>query len=154
MTEQEQESQEARVADQGPRTAPNVGGEGSTLEEAPSEPVEGETFSREYVQQLREEAASHRVKAKRAEALEMALREASLREAAGPILEDVTDLAWSDTFEDEETGLPSSELIRQAAEELAERKPHLARVRGDIGQGRRVDVPEGFNLAEALRLNS
>lgn len=138
--------------------------------QAPTDPVEGtgeaepgsgpesedsgDTFSREYVETLRAEAATHRVAAKRAEAFEVALRAATIREAAGPVLQDVDDLAWSDDFIDEESGLPSAELIRAAAEELADRKPHLARVRGDIGQGRHSETTEEFSLAGALRQNA
>ena len=47
-------------------------GETETEEPVPVEdaaPEEQETFTREYVQKLRDEAAGHRVKAKRADAL-------------------------------------------------------------------------------------
>ncbi len=42
---------------------------GSTDEAPPTGETEPETFDREYVQKLRDEAAGHRVKAKRTDAL-------------------------------------------------------------------------------------
>ena len=44
-----------------PQDEPNKGSTGTTSGPTPSEP---ETFSREYVEKLRKEAADHRVKAK------------------------------------------------------------------------------------------
>lgn len=122
--------------------------------EPAQEPAEGaeETFTREYVEQLRTEAAESRVKAKRATDLETALRTAVVEKVAGPILQDATSLEWSDEYADEH-GMPDPEKIREAAEALATEKPHLSRVRGDVLQGHRGEESDAgtVDLAGLLR---
>ena len=111
---------------------------------------EPETFSREYVEQLRSEAADYRVKAKRAETAETFLQELAIRQGTDDILVDSDDLPWSDEFNDD-NGYPSFEKIRTAAEALIIKKPHLGRPRGDVGQGRQSDSASQVSLSEILR---
>ena len=110
---------------------------------------EPETFDREYVQKLRDEAAGHRVKAKRAEALAAAL--VTAQAALTGKLADPTDLPFSDDLLDED-GHVDEQKVQAAVDELVKRKPHLAarRPRGDVGQGARPEVQEE-GLASLLR---
>lgn len=135
--------------DKAPEGSEPVGAAGEPVE--PSEDAGGgdDSFSRAYVEQLRTEAAESRVKAKRAEELEEALRAAVTAMATQGILADPTDLAWDDRFNGE-NGMPDQEAIRAAAEELASRKPHLGRVRGDVGAGVRGEEPM-VSLSALLR---
>lgn len=120
-------------------------------ENEPQEPEnEPDMFSAAYVAELRAEAAEHRVGAKKMTAFRDAYREASIREAAREILADPADLAWSDEF-DGEDGMPDSEKISEAAKAFADAKPHLARARGDVGQGFRGDESDSVDLASLLR---
>lgn len=96
-----------------------------------------ETFSREYVEGLRQESARYRERAKAADALRHQLHEALVR--LDGRLADPTDLTYSDTHLDD---------ITAAITELIGRKPHLARKpHGDIGQGARSDsvAPNDFS---------
>ncbi|GAB2934162.1 hypothetical protein GCM10027047_33230 [Rhodococcus aerolatus] len=111
---------------------------------------EPETFSADYVKELRDEAAANRVAAKRAATLETALRDAVISNVAKSILADPTDLAWSDDLADDD-GMPDPDAIRQAATALAARKPHLGRVSGDAGQGFRGDDSGSVSLLELLK---
>ncbi len=108
-----------------------------------------EVFDREYVQKLREEAAGHRVRAKRADALAAAL--VSAQAALTGKLADPTDLAYSDDLLDD-NGLVDEGKVRAAVDALLERKPHLAarRVVGDVGQGARPSE-DAFSLVGLLR---
>lgn len=112
---------------------------------------DGDTFSRDYVEQLRTEAADHRVRAKRADDLATRLLAATVREATHGVLVDPTDLPTGDHLLDED-GFPDSDAIATAARELVEAKPHLgvARPAGDIGQGARPDA-EPMGLAGIMR---
>ncbi|MGD7706340.1 hypothetical protein [Microlunatus sp. Y2014] len=88
-----------------------------------------ETFPREYVEQLRKEAAEARVKAKRADDLAQQLfhsRVASLDRLADP-----SDLPYDEAL------LDDSAALEAAVDALVATKPHLAarKPRGDIGQG-------------------
>ncbi|MBS45604.1 MAG: hypothetical protein CMH83_21020 [Nocardioides sp.] len=120
---------------------------------APGEPSgtdQAETFSREYVEKLRSENAEQRTKAKRAEDAETRLRDLAVAAAVRGILTDPTDLGWSDEYADED-GWPDAEKITAAAEALVERKPHLARPSGDVGQGRHSDTDEPVSLVGLLQ---
>ena len=110
---------------------------------------EPDTFDREYVQRLRDEAAGHRVRAKRADALAAAL--VTAQAAATGRLADPTDLPFSEDLLDDD-GLVDDGKVRAAVDELIARKPHLAarRPRGDVGQGARPE-PDDTGLAGLLR---
>lgn len=124
---------------------------GTDGQEATSETPEGaESFSREYVTQLREEAKEAREKAKRADWLETEVRSLAITAATLTILADPADLTWSDEFTGED-GLPDQALISEAAEGLVKAKPWLGRVRGDVGQGQHTEQEEPFSLMELLR---
>lgn len=110
---------------------------------------QAETFDREYVQKLRDEAAGHRVKAKRAETLAASLVTATA--ALTGKLADPTDLPFDEALLDDD-GMVDQAKVRAAVEDLIKRKPHLAarRPTGNVGQGAR---PEGddVGLAGLLR---
>lgn len=122
--------------------------------EGPTAPEEPDSFPRDYVEQLRREAAEHRTKAKRADELELMLLETLIARAGSGVLHDPEDV-WEgkevDDFLDED-GMPSLEKVRTAVEELVERKPHLAvqKPRGDIDQGAR-EQPTSPNLLDLIR---
>jgi hypothetical protein len=117
------------------------------------EPVEPEnepdTFPRSYVEELRAENAARRKDADQVGPLREALQDAYLRQACEGVLHD--PISWSEEFNNPETGMPDPEKIRAAAEALAEEKPHLARVRGDAGQGFRGSESDSVDLAGILR---
>ncbi len=108
-----------------------------------------ETFDREYVQKLRDEAAGYRVRAKRTDALNARL--ATAQAALTGKLADPTDLPFTDDLLDDD-GLVDEDKVRAAVEDLIKRKPHLAarRPTGDVGQGARPEAPE-MGLASLLR---
>jgi hypothetical protein len=107
-----------------------------------------DTFPRAYVEQLRAENAARRKEAEQVTPLREALQVAYLRQGCDGILHD--PISWSDDFNDDD-GLPDLDKIKAAAEALAAEKPHLARVRGDAGQGFRGDDSDAVDLAELLR---
>ncbi len=96
---------------------------------------EQETFSREYVQQLRDEAAAHRVKAKDRDTLADRLVVALV--AGTGRLADPDDLPRTAEL----LAAPTPENVTAAVDELLARKPHLGsrRPTGDAGQGARPD---------------
>ena len=119
--------------------------EEKTPQEGAQEPDEGaETFPRSYVEQLRAEAAEHRVKAKRADDLARELF--TFRVTALGKLADPTDLAFDEQLLDDGAALEA------AVDELISRKPHLAdrRPTGDVDQGAR-ESGETVDLAQMLR---
>lgn len=97
--------------------------------ETPVAEVEQEQFPRAYVEQLRQEAADARVRARRADDLAQQLF--SARVAATGLLADPTDLPYDEQLLDDQAAMEA------AIEALITAKPHLAsRIpRGDIGQG-------------------
>lgn len=104
---------------------------------------EPETFSREYVQGLRDENAKARIAAKRADTLAQALFHA--RVTALGKMADPTDLAFDEALLDDGAALEA------VVDELIARKPHLAaRTFGDVGQGARP-TGEQVDLAGMLR---
>ena len=110
-------------------------------QDAPDTP---DTFPRAYVEQLRQEAAEARVKAKRADDLAEQLFVA--RVAATGRLADPSDLPFdADALDD----LPAMEA---AIDALIAAKPHLAArtPRGDIGQGITTQTTD-VDLAALLR---
>ncbi len=117
---------------------------------SPKGETEPETFDREYVQKLRDEAAGHRVKAKRADALNARL--ATAQAALTGKLADPTDLPFTDELLDDD-GLVDEGKVKAAVDDLIKRKPHLAvrRPIGDVGQGARPEAPADGGLAALLR---
>lgn len=113
------------------------------------EGTEPKTYDEEYVKNLRDEAAAHRVKAKRAEEAETRLHELAIADAVRGILTSPDDLGWSDEYADED-GWPDPKKIRAAAEDLVGRKPYLARPTGDVGQGRHDEPDESVSLSTML----
>ncbi|OBC08991.1 hypothetical protein A5784_06335 [Mycobacterium sp. 852013-50091_SCH5140682] len=110
-----------------------------TTPEADSDVAESdtETFSREYVETLRQESAKYRERAKGADELRHRLHDALVK--LDGRLADPTDLTYSDENLDD---------IARAITDLIERKPHLARKpRGDVGQGVRSEstAPTDFS---------
>lgn len=96
-----------------------------------------ETFSREYVEGLRQESAKYRDRAKGADDLRHRLHDALVR--LDGRLADPSDLAYADENLDD---------VPAAITDLIERKPHLARKpSGDVGQGVRSesDAPKDFS---------
>ncbi len=127
-------------------------GEGASADDAATGQdvaVEQESFDREYVQKLRDEAAGYRVRAKRTDALNARL--ATAQAALTGKLADPTDLPYDDALLDDD-GLVDEDKVRAAVDALIERKPHLAarRPTGNVGQGARPETPE-IGLADLLR---
>lgn len=113
--------------------------------DTPAAPAtEQETFPRAYVEQLRQEAADARVKARRADDLAQQLF--SARVAATGLLVDAADLPYDEQLLDDPGAMEA------AIEALITAKPHLAsRIpRGDIGQGV-SDPADTVDLAALLR---
>lgn len=121
----------------------------SEQQQAPEGEQQPETFSREYVENLRAEAAEQRVKGKRADAL--AARLATAHAAATGRLADASDLAFDEALLDDD-GLVDPAKVEAAVEALLAAKPHLASrtPRGDVGQGARPESDE-VSLAGLLR---
>ncbi|AUH69794.1 MULTISPECIES: hypothetical protein [Gordonia] len=91
---------------------------------------DADTFSREYVEKLRQENGKYRQRAQRADELAHRLHRALV--AADGRLQDPTDLDYADDHLDED-----GSRLREAIDDLLQRKPHLAARRpiGDVGQG-------------------
>lgn len=106
--------------------------------------AEPDMFPRAYVEQLRQENAEHRVRAKRTDDLARRLHTA-LATATGR-LADPTDLAF------DEAHLDDPHALAEAIGDLLTRKPHLAsrRPAGDIGQGA-IGFEDDINLSAMLR---
>lgn len=104
---------------------------------ADSDESEPDTFTREYVAELRREAAGHRARAHAAEERADTLARTLWveRVAALNLLADPTDLPYNDGALDE----PAE--IRRLADELLAAKPHLRtrRILARVGQGERDD---------------
>lgn len=104
-----------------------------------------ETFPREYVEKLRQEAADARVKAKKADELAQALFVA--RVAATGRLADPSDLPFNADL------LDDAQQLTAAIDALLDAKPHLASrtPRGNIGQGPTGADTGTVDLAALLR---
>ncbi len=116
----------------------------------PSGAEEPNIFPRSYVEELREENARHRTKAKRSEQLTARLVTAYAAHTGK--LADPEDLPFSEDLLDDE-GMPERTKVVAAVDELLTRKPHLAAVRpsGNVGQGARGTEGHMVSLADLLR---
>lgn len=105
---------------------------------------EQDTFSRDYVEKLRQENGKYRQRAQRTDELAHRLHTALV--AATGRLADPTDLEFS------EDHLEDPQALQAAVEALLSSKPHLAarRPRGDVGQGA-TGTADGVDLASLLR---
>jgi hypothetical protein len=108
---------------------------------------ETDTFTRDYVEGLRQENAKYRQRAARADELAQRLHTELVR-ATGR-LADPSDLAF------DEAHLEVSDNLSRAIDELLTRKPHLAtrRPSGEIGQGA-ARAGSTVDLAAILRGNA
>lgn len=98
--------------------------------EADTTDDDADTFSREYVEKLRQENGKYRQRAQRADQLGHRLHRALV--TADGRLQDPTDLDY-----DDEHLTDDGASLTQAIDDLLTRKPHLAarRPTGDVGQG-------------------
>jgi hypothetical protein len=112
--------------------------------------VEAETFSAEYVKTLREEAASHRVKAKRTDEANVRLLQA-LAQADGRLIE-AGELAFTSDLIDDD-GIVDGAKVTAAIDALIAMKPYLASRRPTmtIAQGVQTQVPETPGLFALIR---
>lgn len=113
--------------------------------EAPAEPAaepEGDTFPREYVEDLRKESAGYRTQLRTVqEQLHRALVEKS------GALADPADLEFDAAH------LDDPEALQAAIDAVIEAKPHLKARKfvGDVGQGGRTSAPAEVNLLGMLQ---
>ena len=112
-----------------------------------------ETFSADYVRDLREEAAAHRVKAKRVD--EANARLVAAYAAQDGRLVDVEALPMSEDMLDDE-GLVDPEKVAAAIGDLITAKPYLAsrKPTTPLPQGVREDVPTTPSLFDFIRQRS
>lgn len=126
----------------------------SEVETEATEDGEQDTFDRAYVQELRAEAAEHRVKAKEAQealdAAESRYKALAVESGASGVLKRPDALEWQDDWLGED-GTADLDAIREAATQYASNYPHAAVVSGDVGQGYRGDAVAGVDLAGMLR---
>lgn len=120
-----------------------VNEETSDAEDTTEEPDGEDTFPREYVEKLRDEAARYRQRAGRVDEISERLHRL-LVERTGR-LADPTDLEF------DEAHLDDADALDAAIDALLDRKPHLAArtPRGDVGQGKPDNSP--VNLGALLR---
>ena len=139
MTDDQNTAQDAPEVEEAPEDQEAV----ETPEDGAQE--QEQTFSREYVQQLRDESAKYRQRARRADDLAAALW--TERVTATGRLADPTDLPMP-----EDADPLDGDALTAAVDTLLERKPHLASrtPQGDVGQGASGGAA-GFNLAGLLR---
>ncbi|MDN5550870.1 MAG: hypothetical protein L0G54_09165 [Brevibacterium sp.] len=105
---------------------------------------EPDTFSREYVQKLRDESARYRQRAGRADELAHSLHKLLVEQTGR--LADPSDLNF------DEAHLEDPESLTASIDDLLSTKPHLATriARGDIEQGATPSDPE-FSLTGIMR---
>jgi len=123
------------------------------VEEPAAPPVEEEvpeTFSADYVRDLREEAAAHRVKAKRIDDANARLV-AAYAQADGRLV-DVEALAMGEDMLDDD-GLVDPAKVTDAIGELIAAKPYLAsrKPTTPLPQGVREDAPTVPGLFDFIR---
>lgn len=131
-----------------PATSPEPEASPATDASVAGEP---EVFDKAYVSKLREENSKHR---RQNNALADRLLEITVNSVATELADPADLLTYVDraTLLDED-GLPDSELIAAAVEDLLERKPHLRSrgARGDIDQGGRGKEVESFSFNDWLK---
>lgn len=132
--------EEEQVEGQEPETNEDTQNEGSN---------ENETFSREYVEQLRSEAAQYRTRAKSADNLREALW--AERVKADGRLVDADDLPMPDDADPLD-----ADSVSAAVDALIERKPHLKRRQASagVGQGLTDHQDNSVSLTSWLRGNA
>ncbi len=120
------------------------------VEAAQVDPEQVDTFSAEYVAQLREESAAHRVKAKRIDSANDRLVAAYA--AADGRLVDVEALTFNEALLDDD-GLVDRAKVADAIAALIEAKPYLAsRTPATVlPQGVRADAPAAPGLFDLIR---
>lgn len=121
-----QEPEAEQVEGQEPETNEDTQNEGTP---------ENETFSREYVQELRSEAAEYRTRAKSADKYREALWAARVK--ADGRLVDVDDLPMPSDADPLD-----ADAVSAAISELIERKPHLKRREAAAGVGQGLTDPQ------------
>ena len=110
-----------------------------------------ETFSAEYVNKLRTEAAEARVRAGRVDDYAAELFRVVVEREAAAYLRNGSDLHLEPTDYLNSDGYPDVERIREAAQALVEERPYLARVSGPVGQGPREPAEPAVTLGGLLR---
>lgn len=119
------------------------------LEPADDEP---DTFTREYVTELRRESAEHRHRARDAEARadELAGQLWAERVGALGLLADATDLPY------DAEALDDPDAIRAQVDELLERRPHLRtrRITARAGQGEGNGAADSVSLTGIMRAHA
>ena len=128
-----------------PADMPQKQAEPSGEQQAGEQADEHTTFSREYVEELRGEAAKYRTRAKHTEEVERRLHDALVR--LDGRLQDATDLDFDPSH------LEGDEGVEAAITALLEAKPHLAKraPSGDVGAGVRGEVDAAPDLISIMR---
>lgn len=150
----EQHETDPETGTETPESAPEHDGGTETPGEAPDagesdSEHDGDTFPRDYVEQLRRKSSGYRLRAQKAEetAEQLGRELYRLRVESLGILADPDDLPYDADL------LGDTERLREAAEQLAQSKPHLRarRAGGNIGQHEHGAAGDGFSLLGALR---
>ena len=136
-------------ADEAERGVPN--GTPAPVKQSPADEAEQSpadehtTFSREYVEELRGEAAKYRTRAKHTEEVERRLHDALVR--LDGRLHDASDLDFDPKRLEGDGG------VEAAISALLEAKPHLAKraPSGDVGAGVRGEVDAAPDLISIMR---
>ena len=126
-----------------PQKQAEPAGEQAAGEQTPAD--EHTTFSREYVEELRGEAAKYRTRAKHTEEVERRLHDALVR--LDGRLHDASDLDFDPKRLEGDGG------VEAAITALLEAKPHLAKraPSGDVGAGVRGEVDAAPDLISIMR---
>jgi hypothetical protein len=114
---------------------------------------ESETFTLDYVKQLRDEAAANRVKAKRTDEANVRLVQA-LAAADGRLIE-ASELAYSEALTDDD-GIVTGEKVSAAIDALIASKPYLSSRRPTVPivQGVQPQIPDAPGLFTLIRERS
>ena len=128
-----------------PADMPQKQAEAAGEQPADEKADEHTTFSREYVEELRGEAAKYRTRAKHTEEVERRLHDALVR--LDGRLHDASDLEFDPGRLEGDGG------VEAAITALLEAKPHLAKraPSGDVGAGVRGEVDAAPDLISIMR---